>query len=74
MKLLHLKLNIKDWSLQITKTNSADISAVVGKHVTLIDVKILKTLTAPFLLPFPEALYLQTTALGMKVQFFYKLW
>ncbi|KAK2585477.1 hypothetical protein KPH14_010134 [Odynerus spinipes] len=40
---------------------------VVGKHATMLEAKTLRKLSDPFLLPFPDALYVQTTAIGAKI-------
>ncbi|XP_014218142.1 fukutin-related protein [Copidosoma floridanum] len=62
------KLRVKEWSLRIAKTTGTECDAVVGKHVTIVDVdRVLRKLSDPFLMPFTDALYLQTTALGIKV-------
>lgn len=64
---LHYKLKIKRWTLQITKAPSTECDAVLGKHVTLLDVDTLRSLSEPFLLPYPDGLYLQTSSLENKV-------
>jgi hypothetical protein len=64
---LGIKLKIKEWSMQVVKASGTECDSVLGKHVTIMDVKLLKKLSDPFLLPFTDALYLQTTALGIKV-------
>lgn len=48
--------------------SGTECDTISGKHVTLMDTKILKRLSDPFLLPFTDALYIQTTALGVKVR------
>ncbi|CAB0028125.1 unnamed protein product [Trichogramma brassicae] len=64
---LNAKLRIKQWSLKVSKASGIECDMVSGKHVTIIDVDIINKLTDPFMLPYPNALYVQTTALGMKV-------
>ncbi|XP_058796100.1 ribitol 5-phosphate transferase FKRP [Phymastichus coffea] len=64
---LNIKLKIKEWSVQFTKASGPECDSVVGKHVTIADAKLLKRLSDPFMMPFIDALYLQTTALGIKV-------
>lgn len=64
---LSIKLKFKEWSIRFTKAQGPDCDSVVGKHVTIADVKLLKRLSDPFMMPFIDALYLQTTALGIKV-------
>lgn len=66
---LSVKVKIKEWSAHFTKIiSNTECDAVVGKHVTIMDVKLLKKLSDPFMMPFTDALYLQTTALGIKVR------
>lgn len=63
-----LDLNLKEWSLkyeQIKQDSNCD--AVVGKHALLMATETLKIFPKPFMLPFPESLYLQIVAKNMKV-------
>lgn len=64
---LELGLRVKEWSLRIMRVTGNKCDSVIGKHVTIIETKILRRLTDPFLLPFTDALYMQTTAIGAKV-------
>lgn len=64
---LELDLRVKEWTLRVTRIIGAECDSVTGKHVTIIDAKILRKLSDPFLLPFTDALYVQTTAIGAKV-------
>ncbi|KAJ8686659.1 hypothetical protein QAD02_022453 [Eretmocerus hayati] len=64
---LDAKLRIKEWSLSLDKISGTECSMVLGKHITIVDVEVLKSLSDPFMMPFTDALYLQTTALGIKV-------
>ncbi|XP_066595062.1 ribitol 5-phosphate transferase FKRP [Prorops nasuta] len=64
---LNLGLKIKEWSLQFVQVEGTECDSVTGKHVTILETKILKRLSDPFLLPFTEALYIQTAAIGTKV-------
>lgn len=63
-----VKWNYADWTLQYSKDASGKLcDAVHGQHALLIRTSLLHTLPQPFLLPFPESLYLQTTVKNVKV-------
>lgn len=64
---LELDLRVKEWSLRITRITGTECDSVTGKHVTVLEAKILRRLSDPFLLPFTDALYIQTAAIGIKV-------
>ena len=70
MNCFDLKLKVKEWSLKVLKTNGLECDMVVGKHVTIVQLELVKKLSDPFMLPFPDALYLQTSELGMKVKYY----
>ncbi|KAJ0174188.1 hypothetical protein K1T71_010334 [Dendrolimus kikuchii] len=64
-----VKWNYADWTLQYNKDASEKIcDAVHGQHALLIRTTLLHKLPQPFLLPFPESLYLQTAVKNVKVQ------
>ncbi|XP_012061466.1 PREDICTED: fukutin-related protein [Atta cephalotes] len=64
---LELDLKVREWSLKIARVMGTECDSVIGKHVTMLEAKILRRLSDPFLLPFTDALYIQTTAIGAKV-------
>jgi len=64
---LELDLRVKEWSLKITRITGTECDSVMGKHVTVLETKILRRLSDPFLLPFTDALYIQMAAIGIKV-------
>jgi len=64
---LELDLKVREWSLKIVRVMGTECDSVMGKHVTILEAKILRRLSDPFLLPFTDALYIQTTAIGVKV-------
>lgn len=68
---LELDLRVKEWTLRVTRISGTECDSVIGKHVTIIDAKILRKLSDPFLLPFTDALYVQTTAIGAKVCYYH---
>lgn len=64
---LELDLKVREWSLRVARVTGTECDSVMGKHVTMLEAKILRKLSDPFLLPFTDALYIQTTAIGAKV-------
>ncbi|KAK9892948.1 hypothetical protein WA026_022819 [Henosepilachna vigintioctopunctata] len=62
-----LSVNIREWSLKYNMVKSSYCDAISGKHVILIETDSLRNLSSPFLLPFPSSLYIQTSALNIKV-------
>lgn len=64
---LLLDLNIKEWTLKYESIKNDTCDAIHGKHAFLIDTQLLKKCPDPFMQPFPDALYLQTTAQEVKV-------
>nr|CAD7404016.1 unnamed protein product [Timema cristinae] len=66
---LKLKLELKEWYLEYILTSDSDLCDVVkGKQVILLETGILRRLPDPFMLPFPEALYIQTSSKNIKVK------
>ncbi|CAH2243032.1 fukutin-related protein [Pararge aegeria] len=64
-----LKWVYSEWTLKYSKDSSLKLcDAVQGQHALMIKTSILHTLPKPFTFPFPESLYLQTAAKGLKVQ------
>lgn len=68
-KCLKLNLNLLQWLIvyKITSNNS-ECNSIKGDHGILMHTKTLRKIGEPFLLPFPEALYIQTTSLNLKVK------
>ncbi|XP_015109775.1 fukutin-related protein [Diachasma alloeum] len=65
---LELTLKIREWSLRLSKVPGQLCDAVMGRHATMIDVNALKKLSDPFMLPFTESFYIQTSVTGLKIQ------
>lgn len=63
-----MTLRVKEWSLEMSNIEGPECDSISGRHVTMIEAKTLRKLSDPFILPFTDALYLQTTALGAKVR------
>ncbi|CAG9124001.1 unnamed protein product [Plutella xylostella] len=60
-----------NWTLQYNKSpQEKDCDAVHGQHALLMRTSLLKSLPEPFMLPFPESLYLQSTVRKVKVDIF----
>ncbi|KAK1128913.1 hypothetical protein K0M31_020049 [Melipona bicolor] len=64
---VNIDLKVREWSLKFSYTTGNECDGINGKHATMLETKLLKKLTDPFLLPFTDALYIQTTALGAKI-------
>lgn len=68
-----LKVNVSErtWTLRYESIREQGelCDAVTGKHVLLLETDLLKRLSNAFLLPFPQALYLQTAVLNLKVSY-----
>lgn len=67
---VNLDVKVREWSLKFSYTTGNECDGINGKHATMLETKLLKKLTDPFLLPFTDALYIQTAALGAKVCIF----
>ncbi|XP_017879446.1 fukutin-related protein [Ceratina calcarata] len=67
LKCIDIDLKVKEWSLKLTEATGSVCDGVNGRHATILETKLLRKLTDPFLLPFTNALYIQTTALGAKI-------
>ncbi|XP_046999678.1 fukutin-related protein [Schistocerca americana] len=65
---LKVRVNVRQWYIHYAPSTDNVCEAVTGKHVLLIDRQLLENLPAPFLLPFPEALYIQSSARNVKVK------
>lgn len=60
--------NYAEWTLQYNKDASGQLcNAVHGQHALLLRTTLLHTLPQPFVMPFPESLYLQTSVKNVKV-------
>ncbi|XP_012274509.1 fukutin-related protein [Orussus abietinus] len=64
---LGMGLKVKEWTLRLTTIAGTECDAVMGKHATAMESKTLRRLSDPFLLPFTDAMYVQTTALEIKI-------
>lgn len=63
-----LNWSYKEWSLKYDQIEEeAPCDGVNGKHSILMETDLLRQLPTPFGLPFPESLYLQTTAKKIKI-------
>ncbi|XP_014243601.1 fukutin-related protein [Cimex lectularius] len=65
---LNTHINPKEWIIQFEESNDDKCDFVKGKHATLLRTDILKTLTDPFMLPFPDSFYVQAAAKGIKTR------
>lgn len=63
-----MELNVVKWTLVYNVSPSELFcDGVTGKHVLLMEKETLMKLPDPFMLPFPDALYIQAKAKNMKV-------
>ncbi|CAH0764352.1 unnamed protein product [Diatraea saccharalis] len=66
---LQVQWNYAEWTLQYTKDASGKLcDAIHGQHALLIRTSLLHSMPQPFILPFPESLYLQTAVKNIKIQ------
>ncbi|XP_076686591.1 ribitol 5-phosphate transferase FKRP-like isoform X2 [Andrena cerasifolii] len=63
---IHIDLKVKEWTLKFSHIMGNECDGVSGKHATMVETRLLRKLTDPFLLPFTDALYIQTHAIGAK--------
>lgn len=64
---LNTHINSKEWVIQFEESSDGSCEFVKGKHALLFRTELLKELTDSFMLPFPEAFYIQAAAKGLKV-------
>lgn len=60
-------LNVKEWTLKYRVVKNDTCNSIVGRQVILVETQMLRRLPNAFMMPFPEALYIQTASLGVKV-------
>ncbi|GLV39824.1 uncharacterized protein CBL_08110 [Carabus blaptoides fortunei] len=65
---INTDLTIKEWSVKYESVKNDTCDAITSKHALLIETQFLRKCADPFMLPFPEALYIQTTAQRLKVR------
>lgn len=63
-----MHLDIMKWTLTY-KVSPSELfcDGVAGKHALLVEKDVLKTFPDPFMLPFPDSLYIQAKAKNIKV-------
>lgn len=71
---LKVNASLRLWILKYEMQMMDDVcDAIVGRHVVMLETDLLKRLPNAFLMPFPQALYLQTAVIGLKVSFTFEL-
>ncbi|KAL1114954.1 hypothetical protein AAG570_007777 [Ranatra chinensis] len=65
---LNAHINLREWFLQYEEANSEVCDYIKGKHAILFKSKILKKLSDPFMLPFPDAFFIQASSKGIKTR------
>ncbi|CAH0392515.1 unnamed protein product [Bemisia tabaci] len=65
---LHANVNIREWFLQLSYPKQKNVCNILhGKHLLLARKTALMKLSDPFMQPFPEALYVQMSALNFTI-------
>lgn len=67
---LRINVNVKEWTLKYSTLKSLTCDAVSGRHLILLETDILRKLTYAFFMPFPQSLYIQTSLLPVKVNYY----
>lgn len=65
---LNTHVNQREWLLQFEESTDNLCDFVKGKHAILVRTEALKELTDSFMLPFPDAFYIQAATRGVKVR------
>lgn len=68
VKCLSVKLTLREWTISYQRVDSDICAAVSGRFVLLTRANTLRKIKDPWLLPFPDALFLQSLAAGMKIR------
>ncbi|XP_066995091.1 ribitol 5-phosphate transferase FKRP [Anabrus simplex] len=63
-----INTSIREWFIQYSTIDGDVCDAVKGKQVLLVDTKTIKKLPEAFMLPFPDAFYIQTAVQNIKVK------
>lgn len=68
VKCLKLSIETREWLIKFTNSESADeCDFVKGRHALFMKTEILHKLSDPFMLPFPDALYIQAASKELSV-------
>ncbi|GLH07305.1 Fukutin-related protein [Gryllus bimaculatus] len=65
---LKVNLNAREWYIEYSTTEDDVCDSVSGNHAILVATETIKKLPVVFMLPFPEALYIQAAAQNIKVK------
>uniref|UniRef100_T1I9E1 Uncharacterized protein n=2 Tax=Rhodnius prolixus TaxID=13249 RepID=T1I9E1_RHOPR len=63
---LNCHINLREWIIQFEESSSDVCDFVRGKHATLLRTEMLRKLTDPFMLPFPDSFYIQAATHRIK--------
>ncbi|XP_063225341.1 ribitol 5-phosphate transferase FKRP isoform X6 [Bacillus rossius redtenbacheri] len=63
---LQIFLSVKEWTLQYNHVDEDVCDSVTGRQALLLEADILRMLPEPFMIPFPEAIYIQSSAKKLK--------
>lgn len=67
LQCLNFNLDLRKWTLNLSKSYNNTCDIIFGKHVTLIERDVIRKISNHHLIPFPQSLYLQSAALNYKV-------
>ncbi|XP_046662535.1 fukutin-related protein [Homalodisca vitripennis] len=68
VKCLSLHLNIREWLIRFDEPSpTRECDSIKGKHALFINTQVLFKMPDPFMLPFPDALYIQSASKYIKV-------
>ncbi|XP_030760189.1 fukutin-related protein [Sitophilus oryzae] len=68
LKCLKLNINQREWTVRYNLAKENNCDEVVGKHLIMLEKNLLKNMYNPLLLPFPHALYLQSSFQNIQVK------
>lgn len=66
-----LFLRFKKWTILYKKSNGEICGSVAGNHAIFASTNLLRRVSDPWMEPFPEALFIQTAAIGVKLRVVY---
>lgn len=70
-KCLKVYLDVREWLIRFDETyHSKECDFVKGKHAVFLTTKLLHSVSDPFMLTFPDSLYIQFASKDMKVSLF----
>lgn len=69
LKCLKIHLDIREWFIRFDSSQlTKECDFVKGKHALFLESKLLYRVTDPFMLPFPDSLFIQLSSMSVKVR------